>query len=380
MRKRRKKIQVNKATLLAVFVIILVLVGAVVFLEKGIPKWEAQNIPEYHVKPKEELHPPRLSANLMREDLIIKGCLFDLDIKNDNTKLQGHKFKVTSTKKLTTDQLSSAFDPLRKIGSVIIKDNNEFVEIKTDKEAWEIEFIYPKKEVAAIIPPKPVVPSLSGVRMAIIVDDMGPDMKPAKQLAAIDGDLTFSIMPMRRHSQEVADYLHAKGHEVMLHLPMQGAAGNDPGEGAIFKRMAPDQIRTILLEDINAVPHISGVNNHMGSEATQDRNIMMLVETELKKNGLFYIDSLTSGKSVGFKVAQEIGLPWNKRDVFLDNEQNDAYIMGQLEELKRKAIKNTSAIGICHPHSETIAVLQREVPKLKDEGITLERVSKLIHE
>ena len=166
----------------------------------------------------------------------------------------------------------------------------------------------------------------------------------------------------------------------MLHLPMQGAAGFNPGEGAIFKGMPSDKIRTILLEDINAVPYISGVNNHMGSEATQDREIMMLVETELKHKGLFYIDSLTTAKSEGFKVAQEIGLPWNKRDVFLDNEQNDAYITGQLEELKRKALKNSSAIAICHPHPETIVVLQREIPKLKAEGITLERVSRLLHE
>ena len=77
---------------------------------------------------------------------------------------------------------------------------------------------------------------------------------------------------------------------------------------------------------------------------------MMLVEKELKSKGLFYIDSLTSGKSVGYKVAEEIGIPFNKRDVFLDNKQNDAYIMGQLEELKRKAIKHSSAIAICHPH------------------------------
>jgi len=117
----------------------------------------------------------------------------------------------------------------------------------------------------------------------------------------------------------------------------------------------------------------------MGSEVTQDRNIMMLVEKELKSKGLFYIDSMTTGKSVGYKVAEEIGLPFNKRDVFLDNEQNDAYIMVQLE-LKRKAMKHSSAIAICHPHPVTIAVLQREVPKLKDEGITLERVSKFVQE
>jgi len=366
MRKRRKKIKVNQATLLAIFAIILVLVGAVLFLEKGMHRKEAPIIPSVPQKQVET-------------ELMIKGCLFDLGIHKDQTTTRNHTIKVESRENFTRKQLSSAFKPVEKYGSIEIKDIGHAT-IEVGDETWMIEFIYPGKGVAAVIPPKPFIPAFPTGYMAIIVDDMGPDMKPAEQLSSIDGDLTFSVMPMRLHSQEVALYLHTKGREVMLHLPMQGAAGHDPGEGAIFKGMAPDQIRTILLGDIRAVPYISGVNNHMGSEVTQDREIMTLVETELKNKGLFYIDSLTSGKSVGFKVAQEIGLPWNKRDVFLDDEQNEAYILGQLEELKRKAVKHSSAIGICHPHPETIAVLQREVPKLKDEGITLERVSRLIHE
>ncbi len=365
-RTRKSKIKINQTTMIVICAIILVLIGTVIYLEKGMHRKEAPKI-------------PTVAQKLVETELIIKGCLFNLGIHKDQTTIRNHTIKVESREKFTRDKLSSAFKPVEKYGSLEIKDIGHAI-IKVGDETWVIDFIYPKKEVAAVIPPKPIIPTLPEVRMAIIVDDMGPDMKPAKQLAAIDGELTFSVMPLRPHSQEVAQYLHTKGHEVMLHLPMQGAAGHDPGEGAIFKGMAPDQIRTILLGDIRAVPYISGVNNHMGSEVTQDREIMILVETELKNKGLFYIDSLTSGKSVGFKVAQEIGLPWNKRDVFLDDEQNEAYILAQLEELKRKAVKHLSAIGICHPHPETIAVLQREVPKLKAEGITLERVSKLIHE
>ena len=366
MRKRRKKIKINQATLLAIFAIILVLVGSVIFLEKGIHRRET---PHVLVAP----------TKLMEPDLIIKGCLFDLGIHKDQITTRNHTIKVETRENFTRDQLSFAFKPVEKYGSIDIKDLGHTT-IEVGDETWVIEFIYPKKEVAAIIPPKPHIPAFPGVHIAIIVDDMGPDMKAAEQLASIDGDLTFSVMPMRPHSQEIARYLHEKGHEVMLHLPMQAIAGNDPGEGAIYKDMSPDQIRDTLLRDINAVPYISGVNNHMGSEATQDREIMMLVETELKNKGLFYIDSLTSGKSVGFKVAQEIGLPSNKRDVFLDDERNDVYIMGQLEQLKNIARKRSGAIGICHPHPVTIAVLQREVPKLKDEGITLERVSRFVHE
>jgi hypothetical protein len=365
---RKPNFKISLTMTFTIVAIILVIAGIILlFLVKGIFKKEAPHMPSV----------PPIPSKLLEKELIIKGCLFELGVYNELITICGHTFKIESRKKYSVDQISSAFRPLTKYGNVEVRDTGH-VTIMIDNEKWEIEFIYPEKGLAAIIPSKPRIPAFSEVRMAIIVDDMGPDMKAAELLASIDGDLTFSVMPMRPHSQEVARYLHENGHEVMLHLPMQGAAGHDPGEGAIYKGMAPDQIQTILLEDIKAVPYISGVNNHMGSEVTQDREIMVLVENELRNKGLFFIDSLTTGKSVGFKIAQEIGLPWNKRDVFLDNEQNETYIMGQLEQLKNLAKKRSSAIGICHPHPETIAVLQREVPRLKAEGIILERVSKLV--
>ena len=162
---------------------------------------------------------------------------------------------------------------------------------------------------------------------------------------------------------------------MLLHLPMQGNGGKDPGEGALYKDMTPEHIKTILAMDIRSVPYIAGANNHMGSEITPDRVIMRQVMQALKQNRLFFIDSLTSSASVAAKAANEVGLPHNARDIFLDNEQDDAYIMGQLDKLKNIARRHASAIAICHPYPETIAVLAREVPRFKAEGITLVRVS-----
>ena len=349
----------NKAPIIALIgTIIVILAGMVWFLERRMPHQPAPM--------------PQTQAQCPKADIVlmIKGCLFNLGIHRDQVEIYEQTIQVKTEDRFTRGQLASAFAPLKPYARVDIKGIRRVV-IKVDDHTWIVEFSVPEKEeTVSRIPPPKVTPLKPG-RLAIIVDDMGVEMKPARQLAAIDGKITFSVLPLRPASREVAQYLHAKGREVLLHLPMQGNGGKDPGKGALYKDMNPAHIKTILSMDIRAVPYIAGVNNHMGSEITPDPTIMRQVMGELKKQRLFFIDSLTSSDSVGAKVALEIGLPHNARDIFLDNEQNDAYIMGQLAKLKNIARKHTSAIAICHPYPETIAVLEREVPKFKAEGIML---------
>ena len=349
---------------------IIVIIGVVILILAGLA-WFLERRTSPPPGPTAPTEAQRSQADIR---LMIKGCLFDLGIHKDQVEIYEQTFQVKIEKTYTRNQLASAFAPLKPYGRVEIKDVRH-VAIKVDERTWIIEFIQAEKEetVARIPPPVPV--PLKPGRLAIIVDDMGTEMQPARQLAAIEGDLTFSIMPLRPASREVAQYLHAKGRELLLHLPMQGNGGKDPGEGAIYKDMTPAHIKTILSMDLRAVPYIVGANNHMGSETTPDRAIMLQVMQELKRHRLFFIDSLTTSDSVAVSVAREVGLPHNARDIFLDNEQNDAYIMGQLAKLKNIARKHASAIAICHPYPETIAVLAREVPKFKAEGITLMRVS-----
>lgn len=348
----------SKAPIIIIIGVILILAGLAWFLERRMPPGPAP-------APGPAVQRPQANVKLM-----IKGCLFNLGVHKDQVEVYEQTFQVKTEKRYTQGQLASAFGPLKAYGRVVVKDGRQ-VTVMVEDRSWNIEFIPEKKEAA---PPQAIAPARPG-RLAIIVDDMGLDLKPARQLAAIDGDLTFSVLPLRPASREVAQYLHSKGREVLLHLPMQGNGGKDPGDGAIYKDMTPEHIRTILAMDIRAVPHIAGVNNHMGSEITPDRVIMRQVMQTLKQHRLFFIDSLTASDSAGVTVAREVGLPHNARDIFLDNEQNDAYITGQLAKIKNIARKHKSAIAICHPYPQTIAVLAREVPTFKAEGITLVRVS-----
>ena len=131
--------------------------------------------------------------------------------------------------------------------------------------------------------------------------------------------------------------------------------------------------------NVAAIPHVAGVNNHMGSLLTGRRQAMDWLMQDLRCiGGLYFVDSRTDVRTVARRQARAVGLANAERDVFLDNLQDRDYIRGQLRRLIAEAKRGGSAIGIGHPYPDTLAVLAEELPKLADQGIQLVPVSRLV--
>ncbi|MCM2264520.1 MAG: divergent polysaccharide deacetylase family protein [Desulfuromonadales bacterium] len=230
-------------------------------------------------------------------------------------------------------------------------------------------------------PPKATPPRPGKVgRVAIIIDDLGRGLKQPKQLLAIRQPVTFAILAIEPHATEVARMAHAAGREVMLHVPMepQGFPVVDPGDDALLVNQPDEMLRSQLQALLSRVPHAAGINNHMGSRFTEDERAMTAIMAELRDHGLFFVDSLTSGHSVGTATARQAGVPTLRRDVFLDNIAEVEPIVREIRRLADKARRNGSAVGICHPYPETIKALQQELPKLAAQGIEFVTVAELL--
>jgi len=205
-------------------------------------------------------------------------------------------------------------------------------------------------------------------KIVIIIDDIGYHKKNALALCNLNPKITFSVLPFSPFGRKIAEKLHAKGSELMLHLPMEPVdyPKVDPGPGAILSNMPPDVLLDQLRKDIQDVPYIVGVNNHMGSELTTHPNQMNQIFTILKKKDLFFVDSRTASNSQCKASARLLRIKFAQRDVFLDNDQNVPYITGQFKELVDIAKKHGTAIGIGHPYNATLQALSIELPKLKN--------------
>jgi polysaccharide deacetylase 2 family uncharacterized protein YibQ len=253
------------------------------------------------------------------------------------------------------------------------QDGQWEVKVKVDNLlARHLIFHPPRIKPPPVRPPRP--------RLAIVVDDLGPDDRVAEELLRLDAPITFSILPLQLHSRRIAQKAHAKGREVILHLPMEprGFPLKDPGKGALFVAMSERELLSQLRKDLDAVPFIVGVNNHMGSRFMEHAASVRLVLGELKKRGLFFLDSRTTAKTEGYQIARGLAMLAGERDLFLDNENDVQDIRTQLEGLIRLARDHGKAIGICHPYPATITALKGMIAKIKAAGIRIVPLSQAL--
>lgn len=224
------------------------------------------------------------------------------------------------------------------------------------------------------------VPRPSYPRVAIVIDDMGRDIRKLKELFQLNAPISIAVLPYLSHSADEAREAHARGMEVLLHLPMepQDTAYNNPGEGVLLTSMSEKEVRARVENGLADVPFAAGVNNHMGSKFTESEPQMRVVLAELKKRELYYLDSRTTPKSVGGRVARELGMRTVDRNVFLDNTRDKAYIKERLNEAVDIARRNGAAVAIGHPYPETIEALREAVPGLRASGVRLVKLSELI--
>jgi len=216
-------------------------------------------------------------------------------------------------------------------------------------------------------------------KIAIIIDDLGYQKEIAERIISLDFPVTISILPFLPHSQIVAQMAKEKGLTVLLHLPMEPQNSNvNPGQGAIFSTMTEEEIRNKMLANFQEVPYVDGINNHMGSKATENTAVMRIVLNEVRERGLFFIDSMTSPNSVGYTLSKQMGIKTAYRSVFLDNDQDIDYIRSQVNLLKDFAEKYGTAIAIGHPYCNTIDVLSEIDLLLRAEGIRIVKLEELL--
>ena len=219
------------------------------------------------------------------------------------------------------------------------------------------------------------------VRIAIIIDDLGNNLALGRQAVELPGTLTYSVLPQRPYSRDIAGLAHRNGKEVMLHLPMEASDRRSMGPGGLHHGMDREQFGREVKANLDAVPHVVGVNNHMGSLLTRKPDAMRWLMQDLRCSGeLYFVDSRTDVRTVARELAREAGLANAQRDVFLDHDPAPEAVRGQLRRLVARAQRRGSAIAIGHPYPDTLAVLAEQLPLLAAQGVELVAVSQLVEQ
>lgn len=215
--------------------------------------------------------------------------------------------------------------------------------------------------------------------ISIIIDDVGNNHAEGRQAVDLPGPVACAFLPDTPFAADLARSAYANGKEVMLHLPLESVDNRPLGPGGITLNDTEHEFRQTVESDLKAIPHVMGVNNHMGSLMTRHPGAMSWLMSELQRHRkLFFVDSFTTAKSVALEAADAHALPTIRRDVFLDDVRKPAAIREQLARLIAIAKVRGYALAIGHPYPETLAVLQEDLPAFAAMGIKLVPVRRLI--
>lgn len=207
--------------------------------------------------------------------------------------------------------------------------------------------------------------------VAVVLDDVGVDRKRARRAVALPGPVTIALMTYAQDLPNLAATARANGHELMVHMPMEPDADDDPGPNALLVDLPPAEFQRRLEWGLNRFDGFVGINNHMGSKLTRDRAAMDRVMAALKVRGLLFLDSRTTAETQAAAAARQAGLPEVSRDLFIDNDATPIGVRTALLRVEEVARKQGYVVAIGHPRDATLEALAEWLPDMRARGFAL---------
>ncbi|RYL82065.1 divergent polysaccharide deacetylase family protein [Haemophilus influenzae] len=209
--------------------------------------------------------------------------------------------------------------------------------------------------------------SFAQSKLAIVIDDVGYHSKEDAAIFAMPREISVAIIPAAPYARARNQEAKSQGRDILIHMPMQPVSAVKIEDGGLHLGMSAAQVNDRVNTAKNIVRDAIGMNNHMGSAATADPQLMTYLMTALQEKHLFFLDSRTIGKSVAGKIAKEQGVRSLDRHIFLDDSNEFADVQRQFKAAIHYARKHGSAIAIGHPRQNTIAVLQAGLRNLPED-------------
>ena len=226
----------------------------------------------------------------------------------------------------------------------------------------------------------PAAVDLERPMIAVVIDDLGLRRQATRAAIALPGPLSLAFLAYAEDLDDQAASARAAGHELLLHQPMEPEGAQDPGPDALLTSLSGRENVARLTAALDRLPQVVGINNHMGSRFTASPVALEPVLRTLQRRGLLFLDSRTTGESVGLATARRLGVPSVGRDVFLDHRASAGrpYVERQLAEAEAIARESGAAVAIGHPHAATLDALRDWIPALQARGFQLVPISAVV--
>ncbi len=215
-------------------------------------------------------------------------------------------------------------------------------------------------------------------KIAILLGGMGLNARlTAKATKDLPGDISFGFAPYGNNLQGDVNQARAKGHEIMLQVPMEpvGYPGTNPGPNTLLSDAPPAKNIESLQWLMKRFSGYSGITNYMGARFLVTADALQPVMGELKKRGLVYLEDATVSLTLSPRIGEAARLPVRRASIVIDADPTAPAIAEALAQLEKEAVANGIAIGTGSGLDVTIDTVAEWAKDLQEKGILLVPVS-----
>jgi uncharacterized protein len=219
------------------------------------------------------------------------------------------------------------------------------------------------------LPGKPDAP-----RIAVIVGGLGVSANStADAIAKLPGAVTLGFMPYGSDVAALAARARARGHEILLQVPMEpfDYPDNDPGPQTLLTSLTPPQNIDRLYWLMSRLRGYVGIANAMGARFTASEPSFAPVLREAAKRGLIFVDDGASPRSLAGRIAGAGNLPFAHADVAIDSVPTAGEIDRALGRLEMAARERGVAVGISSGLPVAIDHIAKWAKALEGRGLLL---------
>ena len=222
---------------------------------------------------------------------------------------------------------------------------------------------------------RPFTP-VSGKRpVSVIIGGLGVNRSLTSQaINELPADVTLAFAAHAPGLQNWINQARAKGHEVLIELPME-SAGVNPAELGADRALVASQNSAANMRNLDwllsRAQGYFGVTNYNGDRFLTRADVAAPILDKLSKSGLgFVFDGSITAPSLS-ALSTSAKLPYAKGYTLIDPQQDIAIIQSELSRLTAQAQSSGGTIGVGFAYPETITAVKSWANGLAGQGLAL---------
>jgi len=218
-------------------------------------------------------------------------------------------------------------------------------------------------------------------RIAVVVTGLGISARATETaIKGLPAGVTLAFAPYASDVQHWASEARARGHEVLLEVPMEpyDFPDSDPGPHTLRSGVGEDMNTARLVWALTRFSGYAGITNLLGGRFLSDAGSLEPMMTFLARRGLLFYDNGSATHSAAPDIASRVGIAFAQADSTIDKIQTAMEIDRRLSALENVARTRGSASGTGFLYPVTLDRVKNWAQGLSGRGFVLVPASAIV--